>query len=71
MNHLELEFLKKFITEQGKILPRSITGLSINEQKIMCSSIKQARLLGLLHFSLNESAQSSFISTYLTTSSQK
>jgi len=69
MNHLELEFLKKFITEQGKILPRSITGLSIKEQKLISSAIKQARILGLLHFSLNESAQSSFISSsYLTPS---
>ena len=44
-------FLKQFINDQGKILPRRITGTSLKYQKKVAQAIKRARHLGLLPFS--------------------
>jgi len=45
-----VQILKQFVTEQGKILPKKITGLTTKEQRQITKSIKQARILGLLPF---------------------
>ena len=44
-------FLKQFINDQGKILPRRITGTSLKYQKKVSQAIKRARHLGLLPYS--------------------
>ena len=44
------EFLKKFLNEQGKILPRRLTGTSQKFQKKVASAVKRARHLALLPF---------------------
>ena len=44
------EFLLKFINEQGKILPRRITGTSLKYQRKISVAIKRARHLSLLPF---------------------
>lgn len=38
------EFLKKFLNEQGKILPRRLTGTSQKFQKKVAQAVKRARL---------------------------
>ncbi|XBT18662.1 MAG: 30S ribosomal protein S18 [Candidatus Shikimatogenerans sp. Tcar] len=43
-------FLKKFLNEFGKILPRRITKLSLKYQKKIKKSIKRCRYLGLLPY---------------------
>ncbi len=43
-------FLKKFLNEQGKILPRRITGTSLKYQRRLSKAIKRARHLALLPF---------------------
>jgi len=43
-------FLLKFINQQGKILPRSITGTSLKYQKRVAKAIKRARHLAILPF---------------------
>jgi small subunit ribosomal protein S18 len=40
----------KFINEQGKILPRRITGTSLKYQRKISVAIKRARHLSLLPF---------------------
>jgi small subunit ribosomal protein S18 len=45
-----IQILKQFVTEQGKILPKKITALSTKEQREVTKCIKQARILGLLPF---------------------
>jgi small subunit ribosomal protein S18 len=45
-----LSYLRRFITEQGKIFSRRITGLSAKEQRQLTKAVKQARILGLLGF---------------------
>ena len=50
IDYKEPEFLKKFLNEQGKILPRRITGTSIKYQKKLAVAIKRARHLALLPY---------------------
>lgn len=44
------DFLLKFVNEQGKILPRRLTGTSIKYQKKVGQAIKRARHLALLPY---------------------
>lgn len=50
IDYKDIDLLRKYITEQGKILPRRSTGLSSKEQKALTKAIKQARMLALLPF---------------------
>nr|WP_316793402.1 30S ribosomal protein S18 [Leptolyngbya sp. O-77] len=50
IDYKDVELLRKFITERGKILPRRITGLTAKQQRDLTQSIKRARLLALLPF---------------------
>ena len=43
-------FLKKFLNEQGKILPRRITGTSLKYQRKVARAVKRARHLALLPY---------------------
>ena len=52
MNARNIEKLKQFITEQGKIIPQKHTGLTTKQQREIKRHIKQARILGLLPFVL-------------------
>ncbi len=51
IDYKEYKFLKKFITEQGKIIPAHVTGVSAKYQRLITSEIKKARILALLPFS--------------------
>lgn len=42
------ELLKKFTTEQGKILPRRICGTSSRQQRQIKRAIRRARIVGLV-----------------------
>lgn len=44
------DFLRRFITERGKILPRRITGTCAKHQRALTREIKKSRVLGLLPF---------------------
>ena len=44
------EVLKKFLNEQGKILPRRLTGTSQKFQKKVAQAVKRARHLAILPF---------------------
>ena len=50
VDYKDAEFLKKFLNEQGKILPRRLTGTSQKFQKKVASAVKRARHLALLPF---------------------
>jgi small subunit ribosomal protein S18 len=49
-NYKDANFLLKFVNDQGKILPRRITGTSIKFQKKVALAVKRARHLGLLPY---------------------
>jgi small subunit ribosomal protein S18 len=50
VDYKDPEFLKKFLNEQGKILPRRITGTSLKYQRKVSQAIKRARHLALLPY---------------------
>ena len=53
IDYKDAEFLKKFLNEQGKILPRRITGNSLKYQRRVAQAVKRARQLALLPFVSN------------------
>ncbi len=53
IDYKDIETLKNFITERGKILPRRITGVSAHHQKNLATAIKRARHMALLPFVAN------------------
>ena len=44
------EFLKKFLNEQGKMLPRRITGNSLKYQRKVGQAVKRARHIALMPY---------------------
>jgi len=50
LDYKDIDSLKKYINEQGKILSRRLTGLNTKEQKKITKYIKRARVLALLPF---------------------
>ena len=50
IDYKDVDLLKKFITERGKILPRRLTGLTAQQQRDLTNSVKRARILALLPF---------------------
>lgn len=50
IDYKDVDLLRKFVTERGKILPRRITGLTAKQQRDLTQAIKRARILALLPF---------------------
>ena len=50
IDYKDPEFLKKFLNDQGRILPRRITGTSLKFQRRIARAVKRARHLALLPF---------------------
>ncbi len=51
IDYKDIELLKMFITEKGKIIPKRISGLCARSQKRLTHAIKRARNAALLSFS--------------------
>ncbi|MGM0607080.1 MAG: 30S ribosomal protein S18 [Candidatus Muiribacteriota bacterium] len=50
IEYKNINILKKFISDRGKILPRRVTGACAKHQRKICSAVKQARNIALLPF---------------------
>ena len=50
IDYKDAEFLKKFLNEQGKMLPRRITGNSLKYQRKVSEAIKRARQMAILPY---------------------
>ncbi|MEG1148935.1 MAG: 30S ribosomal protein S18, partial [Niameybacter sp.] len=50
INYKDINTLKKFISERGKILPRRITGNSAKAQRKLTVAIKRARHIAILPY---------------------
>ena len=50
VDYKDPEFLKKFLNEQGKILPRRLTGTSLKYQRKVSQAIKRSRMIALLPY---------------------
>lgn len=52
IDYKDIDLLKKFISERGKILPRRVTGTSAKYQRQLTAAIKRSRQIALLPFTL-------------------
>ena len=50
IDYKDVDLLKKFISERGKMLPRRVTGTSAKYQRKLTVAIKRARIMALLPF---------------------
>nr|YP_010362474.1 ribosomal protein S18 [Euphorbia schlechtendalii]UNS16264.1 ribosomal protein S18 [Euphorbia schlechtendalii] len=50
IDYRNVSLIKRFISQQGKILSRRVNRLSLKQQRLITIAIKQARILSLLPF---------------------
>ena len=50
INYKNVEILKKYINDTGKILPRRVTGACAKHQRYIAGEIKKARAIALLPY---------------------
>ena len=50
IDYKDPDFIKKFVNDQGKILPRRLTGTSLKFQRKISTAVKRARTLALIPF---------------------
>ena len=50
IDYKDVALLRKFISERGKIRSRRVTGLTVQDQRLMANAIKNARELALLPY---------------------
>jgi len=50
IDYKDVELLKKYVSDRGKILPRRVTGTSAKYQRKLATAIKRARHMALLPF---------------------
>jgi small subunit ribosomal protein S18 len=50
IDYKDADFLTKFLNEQGKILPRRITGTSLKFQRKVSQAVKRARHIAVLPY---------------------
>ena len=50
IDYKDLEMLRNYVTETGKIVPSRITGTKTNYQRQLASAVKRARFLALLPY---------------------
>ena len=54
IDYKDVELLKRYISEKGKILPRRVTGTCAKHQRALTVAIKRARIMGLLPFTVQD-----------------
>ena len=55
VDYKDVRLLKKFVNDNGKIMPRRVTGTSAKMHRRVVSAIKRARTIGLMPFVSNGS----------------
>lgn len=50
IDYKDVDLLRKFISERGKILPRRVTGTSAKYQRQLTRAVKRSRTMALLPF---------------------
>ena len=50
IDYKDIDLLALFVTEQGKILPKRATGVTVQQQRKLAKAIKRARILALFPF---------------------
>ena len=52
IDYKQVDKLKKYVSEKGKILPRRVTGLCAKHQRDLTIAVKRARHIALLPFTM-------------------
>ena len=52
IDYKDIPFVRKFISDRGKILPRRNTGCCALHQRMVCAVIKRARQIGLVPYTV-------------------
>jgi len=52
VDYKEIDKLRRFITERGKILPRRISGNCAKHQRLLTDAVKRARNIALLPYTI-------------------
>ena len=50
IDYKDVQKLRKYVTEKGKMLPRRMTGVCAKHQRMLAEAIKRARIVALLPF---------------------
>ena len=50
LDYKDVNKVKKFITEKGKILPRRMTGVCAKHQRMVATAVKRARVMALIPY---------------------
>jgi small subunit ribosomal protein S18 len=50
VDYKDVDQLRRFVTDRGKILPRRMTGTCAKHQRMLSDAIKKARMIALLPF---------------------
>ena len=53
IDYKDVRTLRRFITDQGKIIPRRVTGACAKHQRQLTRSIKRARNIALIHYTVD------------------
>ena len=57
IDYKNLGYIKKYITEAGKLIPSRVSGLTASEQRKMNKAVKTARFLALIPYCDNHKRQ--------------
>ena len=55
IDYKDVKLLRRFVTEQGKIIPRRVTGSNAKSHRQLVRAIKQARNIALMPFTSSSS----------------
>ena len=50
VNYKDVDIVKKYINESGKMLPRRVTGACAKHQRFISIQVKRARFIGLIPY---------------------
>jgi len=50
VDYKDPDFLKRFVNEQGKLLPRRLTGNSLKYQRKISTAVKRARQIAIMPY---------------------
>ena len=53
IDYKNVRILRRFITDQGKIIPRRVTGVCAQHQRQLTQAIKRARNIALIHYTVD------------------
>lgn len=54
IDYKDVKLLRRFVTDQGKIMPRRVTGTSTTMHRRLVKAIKRARSVALLPYTTSE-----------------